>query len=147
MISIDRNTQFDDGEALWQVTDLMAVHTVTFLRPTPLSQGGPCRTDKLKRSRARFLFVQPVYADGDYAGRLVGWAKDKTYIVLEIIRRNAMVKGFEVLRFCRGAGLSNGPSPGSWKNCRFARDYEQLTSVAETLIVIAACATLVRRWP
>ena len=98
----------------------------------------------LKRSRARFPFVQRVYADGGYAGRLVGWAKDKTYIVLEIIRRNAMVKGFEVL-------------PRRWvvertfawimKNRRFARDYEQLTSVAETLMVIAACATLVRRWP
>ena len=32
------------------------------------------------------------------------------------------------------------------KNRRFARDYEQRTDVAETLIVIAACATLVRRW-
>ena len=79
-----------------------------------------------------------------YAGRLVTWAKDKTHIVLEIVRRNATAKGFEVL-------------PRRWvvertfawimKNRRFARDYEQLTSVAETLIVIAACATLVRRWP
>jgi hypothetical protein len=27
------------------------------------------------------------------------------------------------------------------------RDYEQLTSVAETPIIIAASATLIRRWP
>jgi len=33
------------------------------------------------------------------------------------------------------------------KNRRFVRDYEQLTSVAETLIIIAAISTLVRRWP
>ena len=39
----------------------------------------------LKRSRARFPFVQRAYADGGYAGRLVEWAKDKTHIVLEII--------------------------------------------------------------
>ena len=98
----------------------------------------------LKRSRKRYPVVQCAYADGGYAGRLVEWAKDKTHIVLEIVRRNATAKGFEVL-------------PRRWvvertfawimKNRRFARDYEQLTSVAETLIIIAACATLVRRWP
>jgi len=33
-----------------------------------------------------------------------------------------------------------------FKNRRFARDYEQLTPVAETLIVITASATLIRRW-
>jgi len=32
--------------------------------------------------------------------------------------------------------------------CRcLARDYEQLTRVAEALITVAAIATLVRRWP
>ncbi len=51
----------------------------------------------LKRSRARYPFVQHAYADGGYAGRLVAWAKDKTNIVLEIVRRNATSKGFEVL--------------------------------------------------
>ena len=98
----------------------------------------------LKRSRARYPFVQRAYADGGYAGRLVEWAKDETHILLEIIRRNATAKGFEVL-------------PRRWvvertfawimKNRRFARDDEQLTTVAETLIIIASCATLVRRWP
>ena len=98
----------------------------------------------LARSRKRYPFVQRAYADGGYAGRLVEWAKTKTHIVLEIVRRNATAKGFEVL-------------PRRWvvertfawimKNRRFARDYEQLTTVAETLIIIAACATLIRRWP
>ena len=79
--------------------------------------------------------MQRVYADGGYAGRLVGWAKDKTYIVLEIMRRNAMVKGFEVL-------------PRRWvvertfawimKNRRLVRDYEQLTAVAEVGPKVAA---------
>ncbi len=35
--------EFDDGEALWQVTDLMDVHAVTFPRLNPPSQGGPHR--------------------------------------------------------------------------------------------------------
>ena len=33
-----------------------------------------------------------------------------------------------------------------FKNRRLVRDYEQLTAVAETLITIAASATLLRRW-
>ncbi len=33
------------------------------------------------------------------------------------------------------------------KNRRFVRAYEQLSPVAKTLIVIAASATLIRRWP
>lgn len=116
----------------------------------------------LKRSRARFPFVQRAYADGGYAGRLVEWAKDKTHIVLEIVRRNAAAKGeaSQRLRQTKPVGVARVgfevlrrrwvvERTFAWimKNRRFARDYEQLTSVAETLIVIAACATLVRRWP
>ena len=97
----------------------------------------------LKLSRGRYPFVTRVFADGGYAGRLVTWASDKTHITLEIIRRGARAKGFEVL-------------PRRWvvertfawifKNRRLVRDYEQLTEVAETLITIAASATLIRRW-
>jgi transposase len=98
----------------------------------------------LKASRQRFPFVAKVFADCGYAGRLVHWAASKTHIILEIIRRGAHAKGFEVL-------------PRRWvvertfawifKNRRLVRDYEQLTAVAETLITIAASATLLRRWP
>ena len=97
----------------------------------------------LKGSRRRYPFVTRVFADGGYAGRLVHWAADKTHITLEIIRRGTHAKGFEVL-------------PRRWvvertfawifKNRRLVRDYEQLTAVAETLITIAASATLLRRW-
>ena len=94
-------------------------------------------------SRRRYPFIARVFADGGYAGRLVTWAADKTHITLEIIRRGAKAKGFEVL-------------PRRWvvertfawifKNRRLVRDYEQITAVAETLITIAASATLLRRW-
>ena len=97
----------------------------------------------LKRSRARFPFVELVYADGGYAGRLVRWAKQRTHIDLQVVRRTAGQAGFAVI-------------PRRWvvertfawivKNRRFVRDYEQLTPVAETLITIAAAATLIRRW-
>jgi transposase len=97
----------------------------------------------LKASRGRYPFVARVFADSGYAGRLVKWASDKTYITLEIIRRGTRAQGFKVL-------------PRRWvvertfawifKNRRLVRDYEQLTEVAETLITIAASATLLRRW-
>ncbi|MGF7149902.1 transposase [Sphingomonas zeicaulis] len=97
----------------------------------------------LKGSQQRYPFFTRVFADGGYAGRLVEWAADKTYITLEIIRRGPHAQGFEVL-------------PRRWvvertfawifKSRRLLRDYEQLTAVAETLITIAATATLLRRW-
>jgi len=89
----------------------------------------------LKGSRARYPFVTRAYADGGYAGRLVRWAKDKAHIVVEVVKRSPAAKGFEVLR------------RRIVKNRRFVRDYEQLTAVAETLIIVAATATLIRRWP
>jgi hypothetical protein len=52
----------------------------------------------LKRSRPRFPFVEKVYADGGYAGRLVKWAQDKTHVVLEIVKRPPGAKGFIVIR-------------------------------------------------
>ena len=51
----------------------------------------------LKGSRQRYPLVERVFADGGYAGRLVHWAASKTHITLEIIRRGAHSKGFEVL--------------------------------------------------
>ncbi len=73
----------------------------------------------------------------------VDWARQKTHITLRIVRRNPSTKGFKVL-------------PRRWvadrtfawiiKNRRFVRDYEQLTTVAEALIIIDPTATLIRPW-
>ena len=97
----------------------------------------------LKRSRARFPFVVCAYVDGGYAGRLVRWAERQAHVVLEVVKRNAEQVGFAVIR--RRWVIER---TFAWivKNRRFVRDYEQLTSVAETLITIAASATLIRRW-
>ena len=97
----------------------------------------------LKRSRARFPFVERAYVDGGYAGRLVGWAKERTHIVLEVVKRSAAQTGFAVIR---RRWVVERTFAWIIKNRRFVRDYEQLTAVAETLITIAATATLIRRW-
>ena len=98
----------------------------------------------LKASRARYPFVERAYADGGYAGRLVRWARDKAHVIVEIVRRRPAGNGFEVLR---RRWVVERTFAWIVKNRRFVRDYEQLTSVAETLIIIAATATLIRRWP
>jgi transposase len=98
----------------------------------------------LKRSRARFPFVETVFADGGYAGRLVKWARDKTHVTPEIVRRMPWMKGFVVIR---RRWVVERTFAWIMKCRRLARDYEQLPGVAEALITIAASATLVRRWP
>ena len=98
----------------------------------------------LKASRARYPFVERAFADGGYAGRLVRWARDKAHIVVEIVKRDPATKGFEVLR---RRWVVERTFAWIVKNRRFTRDYEQLTAVSETLIIIAATATLIRRWP
>ena len=52
----------------------------------------------LKRSRRRFPFVEHVFADGGYAGKLVKWTKDKTHIALGIVRRAPWMQGFVIIR-------------------------------------------------
>jgi transposase len=87
--------------------------------------------------------VERVFADGGYAGKLVSWARDKTHVVLEIVRRVLWMKGFVVLR---RRWVVERTDPWIMKCRRLVRDYEQLTRVAETLITIAAATTLLRRW-
>jgi len=98
----------------------------------------------LKQSRGRFPFVQTVFADGGYAGRLVAWANDKTLITIEVVRRMPFMTGFVVLR---RRWVVERTFAWIMKCRRLVRDYEQLTNVAETFITIAASATLIRRWP
>ncbi|WP_442864942.1 transposase [Bosea sp. NBC_00550] len=51
----------------------------------------------LKGSRQRYPFVSRLFAEGGNAGRLAQWTADKTHITLDIIRRGAHAKDFEVL--------------------------------------------------
>jgi transposase len=88
--------------------------------------------------------VETVFADGGCAGRLVKWAKDKTNVTLEIVRRMSWRKGFVVIR---RRWVVERTFNWIMKCRRLARDHEQLASVVETLITIAATATLLRRWP
>lgn len=98
----------------------------------------------LKRSRRRFPFVERVFADGGYAGKLVTWAEDKAHIAIEVVRRLPFMTGFVVLR---RRWVVERTFAWIMKCRRLVRDYEQLAGVAETLITIASSATLIRRCP
>lgn len=97
----------------------------------------------LKQSRRRFPFVERVFADGGYAGKLTAWAEDKANITIEVVRRLPFMTGFVVLR---RRWVVERTFAWIMKCRRLVRDYEQLTGVAETLITIASTATLIRRW-
>ena len=96
----------------------------------------------LSASRGLWAFVETVFADGGYAGKLVAWAQQKANLVLSIVKRPRALPRFE-------------PLPRRWviertfgwliKNRRLVRDFEQRTDVAETLIRVAATATMLRR--
>lgn len=96
----------------------------------------------LKRSRTRFPFVEKICDDGGYVGCLVQWTQDKTHVALEIVKRPPGAKGFVVIR---RRWVVERTFAWIMKCRRLVRDYEQLTAVAETLITVAAIATLVRR--
>ena len=69
--------------------------------------------------------------------------RTRTHIVLDVVKRSAEQMGFAVLR---RRWVVERTFAWIIKNRRFVRDYEQLTAVAESLITIAATATLIRRW-
>jgi transposase len=72
--------------------------------------------------------VETVFADGGYAGRLVKWAKNKTNITLEIVRRMSWMKGFVVIR---RRWVVERTFNWIMKCRRLARDCEQLASVVD----------------
>jgi transposase len=103
----------------------------------------PLRADRVRPSR-RCRASPAGQRDGGYAGRLVKWAKDKANVTLEIIRRMPWMKGFVVIR---RRWVVERRFAWIMKCRRLARDYEQLAPVVKTLVMIAAVATLLRRWP
>ena len=92
----------------------------------------------LDRLAARFPSIALIWADAGYANQidegLVTWARTAISVVLQIVRRNDGVKGFQVL-------------PRRWvvertfgwliRNRRLSRDYERRTGNSEAMIKIA----------
>jgi len=99
---------------------------------------------KLLFEKARNLCprLQLIWADGGYAGKLVGWVKSVCSWVLQIVKRSDDVKGFKLL-------------PRRWvvertfgwigRNRRLSKDYEGRTETSEAMVYWAMTRLMVRR--
>ena len=95
--------------------------------------------EKLKGTFSRLRLI---WADGAYAGQLVEWVKNTCGWLLEIVRRNPAVKGFQLL-------------PRRWvvertfgwfgRYRRLSKDYEFQTDTSENMILIAMIQLMVHR--
>jgi putative transposase len=95
--------------------------------------------EKLKGKSSRLKLI---WADGAYAGQLVEWAKNVCGWLLEIVKRNQGVTGFQLL-------------PRRWvvertfgwfgRYRRLSRDYEFRTDTSENMILIAMIQLMVHR--
>jgi putative transposase len=99
---------------------------------------------KLLLTKAKGLFprLQLIWADGGYAGQLIGWVQAMCGWVLEIIKRCDNVKGFKLLprRWVveRTIGWIN-------RNRRMSKDYERLPETSEAMVYLAMIRLMVRR--
>jgi putative transposase len=99
---------------------------------------------KLLLEKARNLCprLHLIWADGGYAGKLVGWVKSTCSWILEIVKRTDDVKGFKLL-------------PRRWvvertfgwmgRNRRLSKDYEGRTETSEAMVYWAMTRLMIRR--
>jgi putative transposase len=96
----------------------------------------------LAKARERCPRLQRLWADGNYAGQLVDWVQEQCGWVLEIVKRPAGAKGFQLLpkRWIVERTLA-------WlgRYRRLSKDYEATTASSEAWITIAMIHLMVRR--
>ena len=86
----------------------------------------------LRHAKKTLGSIETIFADGGYAGKLIGWVQKKFDITLEIIKRNELHK-FVVLPLRWIIERTN-----AWvsKARRLARDYERKTLNQESMIYV-----------
>lgn len=96
----------------------------------------------LQRLLGRFPRLKLIWADGAYAGKLVGWAKRKGGWLLELVRRPPQQHTFQVLprRWVVERTLA-------WlgRNRRLSKDYEFLPESEEAWVYIGMVRLMLRR--
>lgn len=101
---------------------------------------GSC--DVFHKLSERFSRLVLIWADGGYAGQLVGLVKRWWRFTLEIVKRTDDMKGFVVLpkRWIVERTLA-------WlsRNRRLSKDYEKLPSSSETVVYLASIRLMLRR--
>ena len=92
--------------------------------------------------QSRFPRLKLIWADGSYRGQLVDWVKQRCHWILDIIKRLADVKGFQVLPRRWVVERTFGWF-GNYR--RLSKDYEVLTQTSEAMIYVASIHIMTRR--
>ena len=96
----------------------------------------------LAQARARCPRLRLLWADGNYAGQLIDWVREKCGWLLEIIKRPAEAKGFQLLPR-RWVVESTFAWLGRYR--RLSKDDEATTASSEAWITIAMIHLMLRR--
>jgi len=96
----------------------------------------------LAKLAGRFPRLRLIWADGGYAGQLIGWVKERWGWTVAIVKRAAGEKGFVVV-------------PRRWVVERtfgwfgryrvLSKDYEQLPESSEALVLIVMIQVMLKR--
>ncbi|MBL1080111.1 IS5 family transposase [Nocardia sp. 2] len=78
------------------VVDTLGLLLIVHVTAASVQDRDGART-ALTRLRELFTAIVLVWADGAYSGHLVGWAREKLALTLEIVRRSEAMTGFVVL--------------------------------------------------
>ena len=95
-----------------------------------------------EKVKDRYPRLNLVWADGGYAGQLIAWLNGCCEWTLEIVKRNADLKGFHVL-------------PRRWvvertfgwigRYRRMSKDYEELEENSEAMIYLSMTRLMLKR--
>ncbi len=96
----------------------------------------------LEKTRPLFPRLRLVWADGGYAGQLIDWVMAVCNWVLEIVKRDPGLKGFQVLPRRWVVERTFG-----WLTPyrRLSKDYEVLTETSEAMVYVAMTRVMLRR--
>jgi putative transposase len=95
----------------------------------------------LEGVQGRFSRLKLIWADGGYAGQLIGWVQQICGWVLEIVKRSDDVTGFVVLPKRWIVERTFGWF--GWYR-RLSKDYEELTENSEAMILVSMIHRMLR---
>jgi len=95
----------------------------------------------LEGARGRFPRLRLIWADGGYAGQLIGWVQQICGWVLEIVKRSDDATGFAVLPKRWIVERTFGWF--GWYR-RLSKDYEELTENSEAMILVCMIHRMLR---
>jgi len=95
----------------------------------------------LNKVHGKLSRLKLIWADGGYAGQLIGWVQELTGWVLKIVKRSDDVKGFVVLPKRWIVERTFGWF--GWYR-RLSKDYEELTENSEAMILVCMIHRMLR---